>query len=326
LRCYPGETRPDSYVTVPKFAAATGSAILARRESPDHAERWEAESLGMRHALERDVLGGFPKRGELKVALTPVAASKNPEDGGAALLSFEPEAGLPLTASVAVAKDATRLAVVLDCDRGLSAVFDPLAKSLGKAGWGVVAPELRGTGQAAVKGDTIGRAPDHNSAEWSMWLGRPLLGQWTWDVIRLLDALDETKTAPGKPVTLIGIGPAGVVALCAAALDKRVAQVVCVKTLASYVTDEPYVGQRMGILAPHILKKVGDVQHLAALVAPRPVIFAGGVTGGGAALPQEKLAKQFAWASDVYGLLKASNKLQVTEDAAADKLAKRLEA
>lgn len=323
LRCYPGDSRPDDYVTIPKFAAKVGRAIVSARQVPEYKERWDAESLGMRYALERDILGGFPKR-KLNERLTAAITSKNPDGAAPAQLTFEPEPKLELIAQVDVPEKAIALAVVLDLDRGAAAAEDPLVQQFRKAGWGIVIPELRGTGKSAVKGDTIGRAPDHNTAEWSMWLGRPLLGQWTWDVSRLFDALAATNVGAGKPITLIGLGPAGLVALTAAAVDKRVAQAVCFKTLASYVTDEPYVGQRMGTLAPHILRKVGDVPHIASLVAPRKVVFAAGVRGNNAPVPQEELEKSFAPAEAVYGLLKAGRSLVVTADADPAKLVEQL--
>ena len=78
-------------------------------------------------------------------------------------------------------------------------------------------------------------------------------------------------------MVLIGEGPAGVVALGAAAVDRRVARVAAVGTLASYLAEGPYVGQRLGIMAPGIVRDVGDIAHLAALAAPRRVVIAGGV-------------------------------------------------
>ena len=62
----------------------------------------------------------------------------------------------------------------------------------------------------------IGGVPDHTRAEWGLWVGRPLLGQWVWDIIRWLDFLDQArwngaKTGPGsrptaRPFVLVGVG------------------------------------------------------------------------------------------------------------------------
>src|SRR5947208_16565626 len=88
-----------------------------------------------------------------------------------------------------------------------------------------------------------------------------------------------------RDVVLIGVGPGGLVALAAGAVDPRITKVAAVGSLASYITDGPYVGQRLGVMATGILREVGDVADLAALVAPRRVVIAGGVAGHGQALP-----------------------------------------
>jgi hypothetical protein len=79
-----------------------------------------------------------------------------------------------------------------------------------------------------------------------------LLGQWAFDVVRLLDVLDFQ--GDGVPVLssipargrrprriVVGDGPAGLVALTTAALleQGRMDGVVAVNTLASFVSDAP---------------------------------------------------------------------------------------
>ena len=68
--------------------------------------------------------------------------------------------------------------------------------------------------------DNVGSAPGHNSAEWALWIGRPMLGQWVFDVRRLLDAIEELNGSLPRDVVLIGKGRGGLVALCAAAVDR----------------------------------------------------------------------------------------------------------
>ena len=162
--------------------------------------------------------------------------------------------------------------------------------------------DLRATGKLADPHDRIGRAPDHNTAEWSLWLGRPLLGQWVVDVRRLLDALKENDGKLPREVLVVGVGPAGLVAICAAALDSRITRVATSGILASYVTEEPYQGQRLGIMAPGILRDAGDVAHLASIVAPCTLVVAGGVTGGGKPLDEAALRRVFEVTRQVYAI------------------------
>jgi hypothetical protein len=244
------------------------------------------------------VLGDMPEK-------TALNAESVATDGGQLeRLSFDPEPGLRLTLHRTPLQDPTRLAVLLNCDATAEATFkSDLAATLRSNGWMVVCPELRATGRLAYTSDRIGRAPDHNSAEWSLWIGRPLLGQWVWDIRRTLDVIAERDGKLPKQITVIGIREAGLPAVCAAALDERIRDVVAVDSLASYISDEPYVGQRLGLMAPAILRDVGDVAHIASLVAPRKVTLAGGVLGDGRPLAPSQLKDHFKRTTEVYELI-----------------------
>jgi hypothetical protein len=192
-----------------------------------------------------------------------------------------------------------------------------------ESGWNVVTVDLRATGKLARPGEKVGRAPDHHSAEWALWIGRPLLGQWVWDLTRLLDALADVDNGLPARVAVIGNGPAGLVALSAAATDARITHVAAVDTLASYISDVPYQGQRLGVMAPGILREIGDVPHLAALCAPRRVVIAGGVWGNGKALA-DKHATHFRFAEDVWGLLRAQGELRLMASGDATRIVENL--
>ena len=115
-------------------------------------------------------------------------------------------------------------------------------------------------------------------------------------------------------VMLVGNGTAGPVALCAAALDERITHAVTVNSLASYVTDEPYRNQRLGLMVPGILREVGDISHIAALIAPRKVTISGGVSGGGKAIHGDDLAKEFRFTREAYSLNGMTKQFQVIPD------------
>ncbi|MDP6442968.1 MAG: acetylxylan esterase, partial [Pirellulaceae bacterium] len=225
LRCFPDDSRPATFVTLPQFAAQQARQLLARRAIPDHAEGWDANNTLMRESLPR-VLGRFPKPTAL--------GAKVKTDGKTSRLTIAPEPGVRVEATLRKGEKKRGLAVVLDLDRGRAAETDPVAKELLAAQWDVATVDLRATGETANKGDKIGRAPDHNSAEWSMWIGRPLLGQWAWDVRRLLDAIGAEAGGLPESVALVGIGPASLVALVAAALDRRVDRAATLGGLASF--------------------------------------------------------------------------------------------
>lgn len=185
LRCFPGNSRPDKFVTLPQLAAAEGRRLNANRKVPTHGEQWESELMLMRESLVR-VLGGLPR--------TQPTDFKRWDKDGSRYFSFTPEPGITVQARQLQtgAKNVKKrgLAVLLDLDNGTSAATSQLAAKLVEADWNVVVPDLRASGKG-FNGGNIGRAVDHNTAEWSMWIGRPLLGQWVKDVISLLDVTEK---------------------------------------------------------------------------------------------------------------------------------------
>jgi hypothetical protein len=289
LRCYPGDTRPKDWVTIPQFAAAEGKKLLAAKGDITDAD-------AVRKVLIEKTLGGFP---DVKARKKPKGIDESgrfnlfPEPGLRSELDHQYDWNAP--------PDTRPLAVFLSLDP-TSGRHAELVKAGSEAGWSTITIDLRATGSLANPSDKIGRAPDHNTAEWGLWIGRPLLGQWVFDVRQLLDVWPPVK----QDIIVIGEGPAGLVALCAAATDRRVTKVAAVGTLASFVSDEPYVGQRLGVMAPGILRDVGDVAHLAALAAPKRVVIAGGVSGGGKPLTAEQL-------KEAYRPARASKNLVVEE-------------
>jgi cephalosporin-C deacetylase-like acetyl esterase len=318
IRCYPGQSRPDDFVTIPKFAAAEARKLLQARTPPADALQWRTQRAAMLQGLSK-CLPGAP------AAATQQALIESTTEGPIRTLSFQPEPGLVLTArQEPFAPETEKLAVLLDLDGGEKAAANPLAAVLRTAGWSVLTLDLRATGKLAQPHDQIGRAPDHNTAEWSLWLGRPLLSQWVVDARRLLDALQEQDGARPEEILVAGVGPAGLVAICAAALDERITRVATVGSLASYVTEEPYQGQRLGILVPGILRDAGDVAHLAALVAPRRLVIAASVTGSGQPLDAAALETKFAYTRQAYALEGTGNNLRIVATTDAGPLVEEL--
>ncbi|MCI0459347.1 MAG: hypothetical protein L0Z62_20550, partial [Gemmataceae bacterium] len=173
---------------------------------------------------------------------------------------------------------------------------------------------LRATGETRPANDAIRQAPDHNSAEHSLWVGRPLLGQWVFDVQCLLDWLGQQRGLDRRRLAVVGLGQAGVVALGAAGLlTDRVSAAAALSSPVSYVTDQEYAsGTRMGLLVPGILR-VADIPHLAALSAPRRLVIAEGLSPQGKPLPLKALQEAYALPRSIYRLLRAEKQLTLAE-------------
>ncbi len=301
IRCYPGDTRPDDWVTLPMFAAAEGERLVKRIEEPVNAKGWEVLQPTMREKLLRSSVIANNPTADNHASKTSILTSVDGINSGDQ--PFESEPGVTLSAHVTtVIRDSqlsVDLAIIVNLDPANKDLVSAIGEKCMLADWAVLEPQLRATWDAAPSHDIVGHAPDHNSAEWGLWVGRPLLGQWCHDLQR---AISTHRSETGGEIAVIGIGTAGPVVLAAAAVDKRITRVATVNSLASYISPVPYRGQRLGLMAPGILRDVGDIPQIAALISPRPLTIAGGVTGGGDVLDETKLKAAYRWTTGAYGL------------------------
>jgi hypothetical protein len=317
LRCFPGETRPDDWMTIPKFAAKEGRALLALKTAPVGQEAWKSSTSRLRKTLDQEVLKGTEPT--MSVSVTQSATSPQQR------ISFESESGIKLTATHTTGKAPQRpgTVIVLSLDEESKLPGNELARKVHESGRRVVSLSLRATGEHAHPGDTIRRTPDHNTAEWSLILGRPLLGQWVRDLRTAITVLTENGYADDN-LTVIGQGPAGVVALCAAGLDHRIDHTVTVESLGSFISDTPYENQRLGILPNGVIRDVGDISHIAALIAPNKLTICGAVNGAGTTLTNAEVDSTFDPTSHVYKLSGTTGQFSVLPKLSADDIVKKL--
>jgi dienelactone hydrolase len=313
LRCYPNASRPADYATIPLFAAQTARKVLGAKPTPDHLDFWKSEAFTMREGLEK-VLGDEPEPCPLALTITEA-------DAGRRKLEFDSEPGVRLQA-LHVPGESKRWVIVVDHKTAEEAAAGEVARALAAGGWNVVCPQLRACGSHAPQGDTVGHAPDHNSAEWSLWLGRPLLGQWSLDVRRTVVATLASIESMPETIAVVGVGTGGLVALLAAAQDEVIDAVAMHQSLATYVTEVPFRGQRLGLMAPGILLRAGDVPHLAALIAPRPLLVTEPTKGANESLGEP--SEHFAYTQAMFKLQRASEKLAVQQKMTPAELAAKL--
>ncbi len=301
LACWPPGKRPASFLFAPDLAAREANRLLAWQTTKplDHRSAWEAHTVVMRAKLE-EALGGLPPASDSK--------ARQQDDQ----ITLQPELGIEIVSHVreATTKANGATAVVVHLDGAAKALAQPLVNQLTMQGWAVVVPELRATGTAAPKNDAIAGAPDHNSAEHGLWIGRPLIGQWLADLRAVLQQL-----AP-RPVTLIGVGQAGLLVGCAAALlADRLRGLVLLDSPTSWVTSTAYPsGTRMGLLAPGLLR-AGDLPHLLASFAPNKLLVVGGFATTGKKLDLRGLESAFAFTRKIYRLYDADKAFRLSTEA-----------
>lgn len=295
IRCFPGDSRPDDWLTLPQFAAHQAVSLLKAIPTPGDKDAWTIQKARIQNWLS--VLGLLP----LNYPWPPKPVIESSPREGSQILRIENKFGIDIHARHDIGA-ADKIAVLIDVKGYEKVAPHKLATELRKANWTVYTLDLRATGQTAHLRDKIGRAADHNTAEWSLLTGEPLLEQWVTDISIFLDSTGIQEA------TLIGNGPAGVVALCAAAHDKRITQAATVDSLASYVSDVPYENQRLGIMVPGILREFGDIQHIAAVAAPKRLLVARGVNGAGKVLSQSELEAQYSFTRQAAALAKSDFK------------------
>jgi sugar lactone lactonase YvrE/cephalosporin-C deacetylase-like acetyl esterase len=302
LRCFPGETRPKDFMTIPKYAAEQANKLIDQKNRNDRSGR--LESAAGRTSLQ-NLLAVQPPG--------PVYIT-NFTNSGAREVSTRTADGIGLTATIEPGEGP--IVLLLNLAGPETTRKGKLYAALKQTNAAIVICELRATGKQTVGAERVGRSVDHDPAEWALWLGRPLLGQWATDVrqfVELMQSWPAGKAA--KEIIVIGEGPAGLVALTAAVFDSRITRVATVDSLATFICDSPYTGQRLGTIAPGILRDVGDVPHLAALVPAQRLVIAGGVAGNGKAMSQEELRVAYESAMRSFRAAGRENQLTLTAPA-----------
>jgi len=171
-----------------------------------------------------------------------------------------------------------------------STAEDAFAERLcARGGCRVAAIDVRGRGECALAYPQRGRfyfperIADEAYVTWfTLMLGRPILGGQVHDTLRALDYLRLRHA--GGPISLVGDGPHGVIALYAAALDGNIARVALRRTITDYrslAVAERYT-QPFGIYAYGVLREF-DLPDVARAAAPRPVLLLDPITPRGEA-------------------------------------------
>lgn len=332
LRCYPeAASRPRTVVTIPQFARKEGAARLASIPAvPDHRERWKADAVRLSNRLREAIFGTYPPsirdtvlggaRSHIQTEITRLDESKQDR------ITIRAEPGVTLAGTIVTTGDrGTVLSLGEGSAQSVSAA-DPKTtqrrEAVNGAGLGWLEIGLRALGADKPATPAISGVPDHNEAEWSLWVGRPLLGQRVLDTIHWVTALDEWRLSgkrlpsgrpfPSRPYALAASGPLSLVALLTAALDSRVESVFVSGCLVSFVaeSDRPWSNVPMSLIVPDLLE-VADVAQIAGLIAPRRLVIADGVTPEGEPATTKRLQSAFSWSRDAYRLLGAENNLVV---------------
>ena len=267
LRCYPGNTRPKEFVTVPKLAFQESRRVLETADQWLQAGQWDKPRAWLNRWVEeeRQASGGKLHHQVEKHA------------DGSRTIQWQPAAGITLTARLEPGNSQV-IVLLVHLEGAQAARQSSLYRQARRAGLRVLTLDLRATGPLAPQRNRIGRASDHNAAQWGLWLGRPLFRQWLWDIHSLVKVLQEVEKVPQRSILYVGEGPAGLLALAAAAVSQEAVEfgAAAVHSPVTLVTEQPYDNFYLGLIVPGLFHKWGDVPHLAALAQTTPLAIAGG--------------------------------------------------
>jgi dienelactone hydrolase len=227
-------------------------------------------------------------------------------------LSIQTEPGVVLTAIELVPEwpDETMPALVkLSVDQARELEPGGPVEALMRRGRRVVLADLRGMGQAASRSSS-GRTDsplghEVKEAFLSMHIGRPLLGQRVTDLLVLLEDLKSRKDSPyTSGFELVGVGPAGLAVLHAAALDEHglIRGITLERSLFSWadVVQRGVSRNQIGSAVPGVLRYY-DLPDLAARLEPCPLTIRSPVDAMDRPLSQSELQAAFAPCIESYG-------------------------
>jgi hypothetical protein len=182
---------------------------------------------------------------------------------------------------------------------------EELYDQLATAGIAVCAADVRGVGDLEGQfapgsaGYTRSHASEENYALASLILGHSLLGQRTSDIVGLARSL--ARAYPQAAISLAAREKMTVPALCAAALESRIAKLYLTRHLVSWrsVAELENYSYPLASMVPNSLRTT-DLPQIAQSIAPRPVIVAGAVDAAGRMLsraeaPYSEYREKAAW-------------------------------
>jgi len=303
--------------TVYSLNRAEAALISDREPLPASRDAW----LAWRSRLRAEV--------ESRIALSRTKSALQPRtldrvDRGSYILEkvvyySEPEVYVP--AVLLLPKTGSAMPAVVFANEGgktAPGVVDNYLRPLAESGVAVLAIDPRGTGETAPAGNTENSYRSFTGDQESRFMydslsvGATPLGMRTRDVLRGVDYLRSRSGIDAKRISLLGQGSAGLPVLHAVALDETVRGAAITGTLATYsaIVDHEIYTHRYVMFTPGVLRKY-DLPDVAALVAPRPLVFINAVDQAQRPLDAERVAEVFAPAGKIFDIAGARTELRV---------------
>jgi pimeloyl-ACP methyl ester carboxylesterase len=191
--------------------------------------------------------------------------------------------------------------------------------NLARKGFGVYAVDLRGRGDSIPRGPSGGPLfhddPDalQQGYAWAGFaLGKPVLGQRVWDLLRCLDYLQSRSDVDRNRIVGLGVGDAALAVLLAGVLDDRLHSVLLDGPTASYqsVVESKAYSLRFSWFLYGVLKHF-DLPDLVGLMAPRTCWILNATSAEGETLAESALSSLYKNSTNVFRQLNAERQLRL---------------
>jgi hypothetical protein len=295
---------PENSETVQSLTFKQAQKMVAAIPVPRNAAQWRKAKEDMLTRLRDVIFGGFPDAAQVRRSHV-----RDVEWNGHRVehWTLETEPSVIVPAVLCLPKEATAkkkpAVLIVDEDGKKAAVSRGLMERLANAGFVSLAIDYRGAGETANTVPAYDTVPDYNLSNYSLFIGRPLAGMRVFDVRCATDFLAARSEVDRSRIAVIGRGMGAFTGTLAAAFDKRIAVVAAEEMLATWVFPEEFDNVGLSYLIPKILT-VGDVEHLAACVAPRPLLMLNAVDGQRRPMGEETWKQTVRFTESVYRLNK----------------------
>jgi hypothetical protein len=125
-------------------------------------------------------------------------------------------------------------------------------------------------------------------------VGKTMAGMQVFDLLRVFQYAAARPDVDASGISVIGKGTAGVIALCAAALQPRIRSVVMENSILSYmdlVRTKVYPEELQDLIVPGILHDF-DLPDIAKALGKK-VVVVGPQRADGAAMPLAEVAREY---------------------------------
>ena len=261
----------------------------------------------------------------------PVTSAGQCRGGGLSisklLIQSEPNILLPALKIESGTANAQSPVILAVSETGKPTAMDQptLALQLARAGYDVLAVDVRGTGETDPRvRPFLAPVTQYDPQQYrfdtcavsAAQLNTTMLAMRAFDIVRTLDYLQSSGDWSGRKVVLLGEGLGGVWTLAAAALDPRPAAVVCVGMVPSYklIVDAQYYAVRDYYWLAGALRDF-DLPDLIALSVPRPITLINPLDAMLEPLAPQRSQEVCRWPAQVYRVANAAGELRLVHTA-----------